>query len=329
MTAPAEDRTREVTHFYEKARWLEVMSTDRTPWLLARSRLVTASGVAALLGLHPRLDSLGLYAEMVMQQPVNDVQLGLSSPITWGSALEEAVCTTAAKHLDWDLTMSGALLVSRAHPDIGATLDAEAVENKTGNPFVCECKTTSAFKFKDWDDETGRAPDHILIQAQSQLLVTGADLCCVICLIGGQRFCKVDVYPSDELQAMIVENVEEFMERVRQCDPPPPTFRSKDAIKLLYPQDDGSIVQLPPESAEWLAEYQNLTDQIKEATQNKEDFGNKLRAAIGEATFGILPCEVGGKNVLKFALEHRNEYHVEAQDNRILRQLKQLGKGKK
>ena len=327
MNAPAEDRTHEVTHFHAKSRWLGVMSTEREPWLKARSKLVTASGVAALLGLHPRLDSLGLYAEIVMQKPVNDIDMGLNSPVVWGSALEEAVCRTAAKHLGWDLKMSGALLVSRAYPDIGATLDAEAIENS--KPFVCECKTTSAFKFKDWSEDDGRAPDHILIQAQSQLLVTGADLCRIICLIGGQRFCKVEVYPSDELQNMIIEHVEEFMERVHALDPPPATFRSTDALKLLYPTDDGSMVLLPPESVEWLAEYQELTAKIKESTEDKDELGNKLKAAIGECTFGVLPCEVGGKTVLKYAVEEKQEYTVRAQSNRVLRQLKQLGKGKK
>ena len=322
------DRTPEVTRFYEKARWLGIMASDRENWLAARAKLVTASGVAALLGLHPRLDALGLYVEMIMQKPVNDVVLGLNSPVVWGSALEEAVCTTAAKHLGWQLKMSGALLVSRAHPNIGATLDAEILD-ETGNPAICECKTTSAFKFKDWDEESGKAPDHILIQAQSQLLVTGAELCNVICLIGGQRFCKVPVYPSDELQSLIIETVDEFLERVSRLEPPSPTFQSGDALKLLYPKDDGSMILLPPESAKWLEKYQELTAKIKTSTEEKDAIGNKLKAAIGDCTFGVLPCEVGGKKLLKYALEHKDAYTVKEQNNRVLRQLNQLGKAKK
>ena len=265
-----------------------------------------------------------------MQAILDRVQ-DLNTAITGLQARKWAIAT----QLEADQKEMGVLETRKAHlvkttaflDSLTQAVAAEAIENS--KPFVCECKTTSAFKFKDWSEDDGRAPDHILIQAQSQLLVTGADLCRIICLIGGQRFCKVEVYPSDELQNMIIEHVEEFMERVHALDPPPATFRSTDALKLLYPTDDGSMVLLPPESVEWLAEYQELTAKIKESTEDKDELGNKLKAAIGECTFGVLPCEVGGKTVLKYAVEEKQEYTVRAQSNRVLRQLKQLGKGKK
>ena len=194
MNAPAEDRTHEVTHFHQYARWLGVMDSDRPAWLAARRKLVTASGVAALLGLHPKMDAHGLYAEMIMQQPANDVPLGLKSRISWGKVLERPVAEYAAECLGWKIRMSGALLVSRAHPDIGATLDAEIIVD--GKPVVYEGKTTDSLFTKLWDEDEGRAPDHVLIQAQSQLVVTHADVCYVCALIGGNNFKKVEVLPS-------------------------------------------------------------------------------------------------------------------------------------
>lgn len=307
----ATDLTHTVTAFHAEARWTGVRDDDRSAWLAERKKVVTASRVAALLGMSPFEDALDVYVDMLT--PLSqDADLGLQDPRTWGKALERAVAETAAKHYGWELRMSGALLVSRRYPKLGATLDAEIVEN--GEPITYEGKTTSAWRWRDWDEETGQAPDHVIIQAQTQLIVTGAPRGYVCCLIGGNKFSRISVEPLADFRSLIVEAVDEFMEQVAKMDPPPPTFRSRNAIERLYPEDDGGAVKLPAEAVEWTREIQELDAQRKALDVRDAQLRNMLRLAIGSATYGVLPEPVGGKSCWKNA--------VEAKGRRVLRAVK-------
>ncbi len=138
----------------------------------------------------------------------------------------------------------------------------------------------------------------MVIQAQHQLLVTGADVAIVFCLIGGQKPVKVEITASEEFHAAIVEESEQFLELVRKLDPPPPdgSKASSRALSKLYPEDDGGIVPLPPEAVEWTREYQELAEQVKQLEARRDEIKNMLRAHIGPATHGLLAEPVGGKS---------------------------------
>lgn len=305
------DLTPTVTAFHAAARWTGKRDRERAEWLKARKELVTASRVAALLGLSPFEDAIDVYVDM-LTPPVPDVDHGLQDPVTWGKALEKAVAETAAKHYGWELRMGGALLVSRKHPRIGATLDAEIKE--FGEALTYEGKTTAAWRWHDWDEETGEAPDHVLIQKQTQLIVTDAPRGYVCCLIGGNRFSKIAVEPLSDLQALIVEAVDEFVEQLVRLDPPPVTHRSREALGKLYPQDDGGIVSLTREAVEWTQEIQNISAQRQALKIQEDKLRNMIRLAVGSASYGLLPEPVGGKGCWKNV--------VEAKGARVLRAVK-------
>jgi len=316
------------TLFSEHAIDTGITSHDRKEWLLARRKVVTASGTAALLGLHPYLDPIDIYAEMLSTEPINDVDHGLDSPLTWGLALEEAIAKTAAKHYGWNLEMSGRLLLSKANPNIGATLDAEFIDGQ-GVACVYEGKSWSAMRSKDWDEETGKAPDYIAIQAQTQLIVTGAPVNHVCCLIGGAKWSHIIFEPFPELKDMILKAVDDFMGHITRLEPPPVTYRSQDAIRTLYPQDNGEVITLPAEAMEWAAEANNLAEQIKLMTEQREELRNRIRMSIGEATYGVLPLTLGMDDIngpigFKYSHQHKNAYMVSESNSRPLISVKKI-----
>lgn len=330
LTLPEIDRTSEVSAFAEHAVWTGISDSDRGSWLRARGQIITASRIPALLGLSPREDAIDVYADALRQESdFVDVDYGLQSPMTWGKALERAIAETAAQHYGWNLKMSGALLVSRKHPFIGCTQDAE-VEEKPGSGewLSYEGKTTSQFKSRDWSEEDEKAPDHVLFQAQTQLLVTGAPRSILSCLVGGNRFVRVDLEPSQEAFDLIVSAAEEMMERIKTLDPPPPTWRSKTALKKLYPEDDGSSVLLGREAMEWTRELNELVPRIKELDQRAEQIRNLLRSAIGSATMGVLPEAIDGKEFWTNSVVHRPGHTVAASTFRQLRLTAGKKKGK-
>lgn len=322
------DETSSVTAFSKNAIWTGTSDRNRTEWLRARSRIITASRVPALLGLSPREDAIDVYADMV--RPANDIKdldFGLNDPRTWGSALEEAIAKRAGKHYGWNVRMSGALLVSRERPFIGCTQDAE-VEEVPGSGIWSsyEGKTTSNFMAKTWDEDFERAPDHVIAQVQTQLLVTGAPKSIVTCLIGGQRFVRVDMTPDREFFDIIVTVVEDMFDRVNRLDPPPPTWRSKEAIKVLYPDDNGESFVLSNEAVEWTRELQNILPQKKELEKREDELRNRIRMAMGEHSIGILPVDVDGKSQWSNETINRAGYTVNPTSFRQLRLSSGLAK---
>lgn len=342
---PEVDETAKVTAFHEAARWTGITDQDRGSWLRARAKIITASRVPALLGLSPFEDAIDVYADAL--RPANDfvdIDYGLQDPRTWGSALESAVAHRAGAHYRWQVHMSGCLLVSRKYPYIGCTQDAEVLLTPGSQDFdkyrhlfqgrdrwwaSYEGKTTSNFRAKDWNEDDEKAPDHVIVQTQTQLLVTGAPLTIVSCLIGGQKFVRIDYEPNEAFFAMIIDAVDEMRDRIARMDPPPPTWRSKEALKKLYPGEDGTSVLLPKEAVEWTRELQDLMPRKKELEKREEELKNLLRAAIGSATVGLLPEEVGGKTRWTHAIQHRAGYPVQPTSFKVLRSSSEGKKRKK
>lgn len=296
-----------------------IHSRDRQDWLAARRSILTASNTAAVLGLHPFKSALELYVEMV--SPQDEPEPTIDSPMFWGSALESGIFEAVSRYYGWENVPGGELLRSRRYPHLGATLDGAV--RWEGAPWrVYEGKTTTIFRSKDWDEEAGEAPTHVIIQAQHQLLVTGADMAVVFCLVGGQRPVKIEIEANEELHALIIEQSEAFLDRVQRLDPPDPTEADTEALKKLYDQEDGSIVRLPDEAVKWTHALSELAEQKKAIEIREKYLKNLLRASIGNATWGVLPEPVGGQKFWRWQLQERAEHFVKASSSRVLRSLK-------
>lgn len=314
MNAPVE-----VTAFGEHAEWTGVRDDDRAAWLKQRKTIVTASDVAAILGQDPRRDAVQVYAEKVTAK-IDDTRLTMKDPRFWGKALEQPIAEIAARELGWELRRGGYLLRSRKHPQIGCTLDAEVIRDKAEGWVPYEGKMTTLHH--DWDEDSGNLPTRVLVQAQAQLLVTGAPANLVFALLRGAESCLVPIEPYLALHAIIVEETERFIELVQRGEPPEPTAISRDGISMLYPRDNGSCVDLPEEASAWTADIQELQAQAKVIEKRIDELKNRLRLAIGEATYGRLPNSVEKTHFWKLGLEARPEHMVSASETRVLRSVK-------
>lgn len=317
---PAE-RTPEVTAFAAQAEWTGVTSTDRAKWLALRKTMLTASDVAAILGEDPHRSALDVYVDKITPRPEPEV-IGLDDPRFWGTVLEQPVLRAVAAYYGWGYREGGALLRSRKHPQLGATLDAE-VDRHDGKGWIdFEGKTTRITR--DWNEEEGDLPTRVLIQVQSQILVSGTPTALVFALLQGSRPCQIEIEPSDEFHRVIVEATEEFMDRVRRMNPPDPdgSDASKRALQRLYPLDDGSVVRLPPEAADWTREIKEIAQQQKALEARVDELKNKLRKCIGSATYGMLPEPIDGKTCWRWQNQKRAEHVVRASESRVLLAMK-------
>jgi putative phage-type endonuclease len=304
--AETEDRTAEVTAFAAAARWTGESVEDRAAWLARRDSLLTASDMAAVLGLSPWTGPVEVYARKVTP-PREPEPIGLDDPRFWGSILEQPILRAVAAYHGWKYRPGGALLVSRRYEHLGATLDAEIDRGHGWEDFEGKTSRISA----GWDQEQGELPTHVLIQVQHQLLVTGAGAAVVFALLQGSRPCMVEIEPSAELHAVIVEESQRFLELVKLREPPDPSASERDrrALERLYPQGGGAV-RLPPEAVEWTREILALNKQTAELKKRGDELRNMLRATIGTASWGALPEPVEGKRWWRWQDESNAGYTV-------------------
>ncbi len=302
--ARGERDTDKVTSFGASCVWTGISDSDREAWLSARHTILTASDMAAVLGESPYADAFDVYVSKTMPPPP-DEKLGPYDPRFWGKLLELPIAHGLADFYGWEIRDGGHLLRSRMHPELGCTLDAEIVRSAFEGPIVYEGKLSQVPR--DWSEEEGNLPTHILIQAQTQLLVTGAPRDLVSGLLQGRRYVQVDVEPFDDFHQVLVEQAEWFMDLVRRSDPPTPTARSKAALDRLFPRSDGSVVRLPIEAVEQTREIQELAAQMKAMEARSSELRNALRLAIGTATYGELPEPVGGKVAWKWGTQENGQ----------------------
>jgi putative phage-type endonuclease len=314
------DRTAEVTAFADAARWTGITVDDRDAWLTARRGIITASDVPAILGEDEHRSAWDVYVDKV-NAGAPEAKLELDDPRFWGTVLEWPIAQAVANHNGWQIRKGGALLVSREHPFIGCTLDAELLRDEAEGWIAYEGKTTRLPR--GWDEESNEIPTRVLIQAQTQLLVTRAPRDYVFGLLQGSRPARIEVTPYPEFQELIVRECRAFMELVQAGTPPPADAKSGRAIARLYPGDDGSSVRLPDEALDWTRRLADIAEELKRLEAEKEELRNMLKVCIGSATFGELPEPVNGKGQWKWGT--RAGYVVERHEvepTRVLTSVK-------
>lgn len=267
-----------------------IHSSEREPWLNARrDSMVTASDIAALFGLDPKRDALSVF--LSKRHPVKKETLTWEDPRFWGLRLEPAIAKIVAEYCQWELQLGGYLLRSKKYPILGATLDAEVKPaNENWRPY--EGKNVSTWMMGDWSAESQTPPDRVLLQAQTQMMVTQADTVQAFALIGGNQPCSIEVAPHYELRELILEKAEELIDRLKRDDPYPATWKSTEAIKDAFPGDDGSIIDLPKEACRMIETCGNLAFERKKLERAEQALKNQLRMFMGEALYGRVPGPV-------------------------------------
>ena len=141
-------------------------------------------------------------------------------------------------------------------------------------------------------------------------------------LIGGQKFKYQYVDRHDRFISHLIEREEEFWDLV-QRDIPPPADASKstaEALSRLYarPSDAAEPVMLDFEHMELAERRRELMEIIKAAEAEKLGIENQIKAALGESSIGYFPDGSG----IKWSVQIRKSYTVEAAEYRVLREIK-------
>lgn len=298
---------------------------DRRRWLAARRDGITATDAAGILGVDPWESPLSLYAAKT-----TGTETAVSEAMYWGTRLERVVAEEWGrrnKHLGRVLPTPGLL----AHRDrtwqratldryVGRVTDLGAGIRAPLPVAVLECKTTDARHKEHWPED-GSPPLRVIAQVMHQLIVTGLDVGYVAVLIGGNHYREWRIDYDPELADQITAAEEEFLDRVRNGDPPAPSGHDADdaALDVLFTADPGAA-QVPIEPS-LIAEHRYHKQVRDDADREARRVANLIKYQLGDATEGVDPDTK--KTVVTYRETTRDGYTVAPTTYRALRFTRQ------
>lgn len=323
---------------------MSIQLESRQAWLVERSRVpgVGASEAAALFNLHPNISAFSLFEKLVNPQPPTDEEIEEESDfMAFGLAIEPYLA-------EWYQRKTGRRVsrprdaVSRlaGRPHIFASLDRE-YETDEPEAVTGDLELKSAIYFKDGEP----LPDYWQVQAQQQMLCRGFGLAS-FAILGGfrRRYLVNDIPANAAFQEILVETIDRFMNAVQAGSwdawggEIEGSKATREALRRLYPRDNGTAVRLPAEASTamvdvpgmpkrlqlgWADRRDHLKKAIKFLETLESEFDNKIKAAIGENSYGVL--DDGSAFSLK--VTKGSTHTVTKEDYRTLRRVKALPKG--
>lgn len=284
-------------------------SLDEAAWLALRKRGIGGSDIGSVLGFNPYRGAVELFEEKAGLREAPD--LSEKQAVYWGHALESIVAEEFSRRTGFKIQRVNYTLIrddfmvaniDRAvvNPAIAKTVRPNKAIANDGlaltTDTILEIKTAGARSANLWGDSQEaeiiagnvfsdhQIPDSYELQVQWYMAVTGARVCYVAVLIGGQDFRCYRVDRDDALIATMIERARTFwFDHVLKKVPPQPTT-GRDA-EILAPRDDGSSIEASNEIAAVYGDLRALKAQaadLKTAIAEKED---KLKAFMCDAAY--------------------------------------------
>lgn len=322
-------------------------TADREVWLRDRKKGIGGSDVAAVLGLSPWRTPLDVFndktAETVDEKPQSDA--AHFGTILEDVVADEFARRTGFKVMRFNKTLSqnpgahaGGVGWARANldrvivnPEIAktvrfATEAAHALQAKCftrglwlTTDAILECKTASAYASDQWgpsqeaEIKAGeivtehKIPIYYETQVQWYLGLTGAKVCYVAVLIGGNDFRIYAVKPDKELFEAIAAKCWEFWSNHVMTGEPPAATNVED-VRKLFAKDTGEMVEATNEVATTIGELRTVKARIKELEDEKSALEKALIVALGERT-GFL---IGGEKAVTYKTQTTNRFDTTA-----------------
>lgn len=322
-------------------------TADRENWLRERKKGIGGSDVAAVLGLSPWRTPLDVFndktAETVDEKPQSDA--AHFGTILEDVVADEFARRTGFKVARFNKTLTqnpgchgGGVGWARANldrvivnPAIAktvrfATEASHALQTKCftrglwlTTDSILECKTASAYASDQWgpsqeaEIKAGeivtehKIPIYYETQVQWYLGLTGAKVCYVAVLIGGNDFRIYAVKPDRELFEAICEKCWAFWSGHVLTGEPPAATNVED-VRKLFERDSGEMIEATNEVATTIGELRTVKARIKELKDEQESLEQSLIVALGERT-GFL---IGGEKAVTYKAQTVNRFDTTA-----------------
>lgn len=248
-----------------------------------RINYIGASEAAAVLGMSRWSTPLAVWAEKTGQIDPEDI--GDRVQVKMGNKLEQAVAELFMEETGKKVHRVNETLTHPKYDFIRCNLDRRVV----GERAILECKTTSAFKAREWEED--EIPTEYVLQVVHQLAVTGAERGYLAVLIGNHTF-KYKVIERDEVLIRDLERREvDFWNNYVKTGVMPSIFKphDKDTLSQLFPvAEEGKAIQLDDKAAVLIESIQSMKQDVKSLESQIATSENELRAMLGDAEMGLV-----------------------------------------
>jgi putative phage-type endonuclease len=265
--------------------------TTEADWLAHRQRDVTSTESAALFGMSPYVTHYELWHR---KRSGAAPEFKSNERMRWGNRLEAAIAHGIAEEQGWEIKP---LKEYMRDPEarIGSSFDF--VITNLGEPVHLEIKNVDYLAFRDgWiehDDGSIEAPEHIEMQVQHQMAVSGFKRAFIGAFIGGNRGVVIERERDEDVIRAIRAKVAEFWRTVDAGQEPDPVMPDdvQAMIRLNQYAEPGKILDASSdeEIARLVEEYRQASAAEKNACEDKEVAKARLLEAIGDAEKVLLP----------------------------------------
>lgn len=237
-----------------------------------RCDFIGGSDIAAIMGMSRWKAPYRLWAEKTKKIELRD--LSNIEAVELGTDLEEFVAQKFSQRTGKTVRRAPKVYQHPRYPFMVAHIDRLI----TGTDEGLECKTASAFKTEEWENDI---PKEYVLQCQWYMGITGRKVWWIAVLIGGQKFLYKRIDFDKELFDLMVEKAVRFWEMVKKQEPP-----------VLLPEDGGNLLEVYPTNTDKMIEMQEIEDrvayrqelkmQISEIEKEIKEIDTELKGIIGE-----------------------------------------------
>jgi len=259
--------------------------TGQEAWLDARKQDVTSTESAALFSMSPYITHFDLWhrkhSGVVPEFKSND-------RMNWGNRLEAAIAYGIAEEQGWKVAP---LKEYMRDPDARMGSSFDFVITSLGEPAHLEIKNVDYLAFRDgWlehEDGTIEAPEHIEMQVQHQMAVSGFRQSFIGAFIGGNRGVVIERQRDEDVIAAIRAKVAAFWKTVDAGQEPNPVM-PEDAdvlIRLNQYARPGKVLSADGDEklARLLEDYKKAAAIEENAKEDKGVAKAKIFKHIGDA----------------------------------------------
>lgn len=269
----------------------------QSAWLAAREGGIGGSEIGALIGVSEYETPFSVWNT----KKRGGKDLSGVAAVKWGHRFEDAVGEEVAAEIGLVSRFAGGLWADRERPHLRVTPDRFACRARSWRAVgVIECKT--AGDDEEWEagsitaggQGTGRAPLSYQAQIQWQMGILGLRKGWLGCYISNRArdFYVVEIDHDPEWFREMTDEADRFWHTNILGDEPPMHDlrhpKTEELLKQLHPVVVKPSVELPPDTAEWLADYRVAKAEADAANKRLDSVKNYFRMMVGDAGAGYL-----------------------------------------
>ena len=272
--------------------------TDKQSWLENRLLDVTSTEVSALFNLNPYQTEFELYHQKKDKVVIN---IDDNERMAWGRRLEDSIAHEFAERNKISVEPFD-VYMRDPETRMGSSFDYKITSEK--EPAILEIKNVDVLAYrKNWiehDEYNIEPPEHIALQLQHQLEITGYNVGYIVALVGGNTMKVVRSERDPRIGKLLRGKVENFWERIKLGVPPDVDY-TRDAqciMKNLCNQADaGTILEADEDMDKLIDDYNAVNreyvslgkqkDSIKAQILERSNNASKIVSVNGTISCGM------------------------------------------